>query len=110
MLPVRIFKSSRQDLTREKSFIPWVHHLVSVVETQMAAHLVMVTLMMMSPFLSTPAWTVDLSLAEYVHLLQALQVLHLPIHSIGVVSFDVRMIDVSSRNSSSLATHKWYNY
>ena len=53
-LRVWIFKSSGQDLTGEKSFMPWVHHPVSAVETQMAAHLVMVTLMMMSPFLSTP--------------------------------------------------------
>ena len=57
---VQIFKSPGQDLTGENSFIPWVHHQVSAVETQMAAHPMMVTLMM-SPFLSTPAWTVDLS-------------------------------------------------
>ena len=55
------FKSSGQDLTGEKFFIPWVHHLVSAVETQMTAHLMMVIPMMMSPFLSTPTWTVDLS-------------------------------------------------
>ena len=58
---VWIFKSSGQDLTGEKSFIPWVHHSVSAVETQMTALLVMVIPMMMSHFLSTPAWTVDLS-------------------------------------------------
>ena len=58
---VQIFKSFGQDLTREKSFIPWVHHPVLAVETQIAAYLVMVTLMMMSPFVSTPAWTMDLS-------------------------------------------------
>ena len=58
---VRIFKSTGQDLTGEKSFIPWVHYPVSTVETQMAAHLVIVTLMMTSPFLSTPVGTVDWS-------------------------------------------------
>ena len=61
MVRVQIFKSFGQDLTREKFFIPWVHHLVSAVETQMAAHLMMVTLMMMSPFLSTPTSSVDWS-------------------------------------------------
>ena len=55
---VWIFKSSRQDSTREESFILRVYHLVLGMETLMVAPLVMVTLMM-SPFLSTPAWSVD---------------------------------------------------
>ena len=94
---VRIFKSSRQDLAGEESFIPQVHHLVSVVETQMVAHLMMVTLMIMSSFLSTPTWTMDLTLAERVHLLQLLQVPYLPpIHSLEIDSSGFGMIDVSS--------------
>ena len=63
----------------------------------MAAHLVMVTLMIMSSFLSTPAWTVDLILVERVYLLQLLQVPYLPpIHSLEIDSSDFGMIDVSS--------------
>ena len=44
---VWIFKSSGQDSAREESFTFRVHHLVSVMETQMTAYLVMVSLMMM---------------------------------------------------------------
>ena len=39
---VWIFKSFGQDLAGEKFFTLWVHHLVSTMETQMAAHLVTV--------------------------------------------------------------------
>jgi hypothetical protein len=41
-----------------------VHLSVSEMETSMVAPLVMVTLMMMSPSLSIPAWSVNLTLAE----------------------------------------------
>ena len=58
MARVRIFKSSRQDLAGEKFFTLWVHHLVSTMVTQMAAHLVTVCLMVMSPSLSILAWSV----------------------------------------------------
>ena len=58
---VWIFKSSGHDFIGEESFTFGVHHLVPRVETQMAAYLVMVISMMMSPFISTPAWTTDLS-------------------------------------------------
>jgi hypothetical protein len=51
---VQIFKSSGQDLTREKSIILQVHHLVLEMETLMIAPLVTVTVMM-SPSLSIPA-------------------------------------------------------
>ena len=52
---VWIFKSSRQDLAREKFFTIRVHHPVSTMETQMTVHLVTVSLMVMSPSLSIPA-------------------------------------------------------
>ena len=55
---VRIFKSFGHDLAGEKFFTLRVHHLVSTMETQMAAHLVTVSLMVMSPSLSIPAWYV----------------------------------------------------
>ena len=64
MARVQIFKSSGQDLAREKSFTLWVHHLVSTMETQMVAHLVMVSLMVMSPSLSISAWSVGLTWVE----------------------------------------------
>ena len=44
---VLIFKSSRQDSAREESFTFRVHYPVSAMETQMAAYLVIVSLMMM---------------------------------------------------------------
>ena len=91
---VWIFKSSRQD-TFAILFIPWVHQLVPVMETLMVAPLV--TLVVMLPFLSIPAWSVDLTLAERAHLLQLLQVPHLPPNfPLGIDSFGFRMIDVSS--------------
>ena len=46
---VQIFKSSGQDSAGEESFTFWVHHLVSAMETQMTAYLVMVSLMKMLP-------------------------------------------------------------
>ena len=46
---VQIFKSSKQDSTREESFTFRVHHPISAMETQMAAYLVLVSLMMMLP-------------------------------------------------------------
>ena len=72
MARVWIFKSSGQDLAGEESFTLWVHHLVLRMETLMIAPLV--TQVMMLSFLSLPAWSVDLTLAERVHLLQLLQV------------------------------------
>ena len=39
MARVQIFESSGQDLAGEKSFTLRVHHSVSVMETQMATHL-----------------------------------------------------------------------
>ena len=105
---VWIFKSSRQDLAGEKFFTLRVHHPISTMETQMAAHLVTVSLMVMSPSLSIPAWSVDVTLAEWV---QLLQVPHLPPNfSLGIDSFGFRMIDVSSWSGTSFAAHKWYNY
>jgi hypothetical protein len=53
----------------------------------MVAPLVMVTLMM-SPFSSTPAWSMDMTLTELVHLSHT-------IHSWGVDSFGVGMINVT---------------
>ena len=44
---VRIFKSSGQDSAGEESFTFRVHYPVSAMETQMAAYLVIVSLMMM---------------------------------------------------------------
>jgi hypothetical protein len=55
------FKSSGQDLAREKSFILWVHHPASAMETLMAASLVRVILMMVSPSLSIPIRFVGLT-------------------------------------------------
>ena len=105
---VWIFKSSEQD-SFPIFFIPWVYQSVSEMETLMVAPLV--TLVMMLPFLSIPAWSVDLTLEERVHLLQYLQVPYLsPIHSLEIDSFGFGMIDVSSWNETSSAVHKWYNY
>ena len=59
---VWIFKSSGQD-SSPILFILLVHLSVSEMETLMVAPLVIVT-QMMSPFLSTPTWFVDLTLAE----------------------------------------------
>ena len=104
---VQIFKSSGQDFT-PVLFILWVHHLILVMETLMVAPLV---ILMMSPSPSRPAWPVGLTQAVQVPFSQILQVVHFPpIHSIGVGSLDVGMIDVSSQSSSSSATHKQYNY
>ena len=58
---VWIFESFGQDLAGEKFFTLQVHHPVSPMETQMAAHLVTVSLMVMSPSLSIPAWSVGLT-------------------------------------------------
>ena len=66
---VWIFKSSRRD-SFPLLFIPWVNQSVSRMETLMVAPLV--TLVVMLPFLSTLAWSVDLTLAERVHFLQLL--------------------------------------
>ena len=91
---VQIFKSSEQD-SFPILFIPWVHQSVPGMETLMVAPLV--TLVVMLPFLSIPAWSMDLTLAERVHLLQLLQVPHIrPNFSLGIDSFGFRMIDVSS--------------
>ena len=91
---VHIFKSSGHD-SFPILFIPWVHQSVLGMETLMVAPLV--TLVMMLPFLYVPAWSVDLTLVEWVHLLQLLQVPHLPPNfSLGIDSFGFRMIDVSS--------------
>jgi hypothetical protein len=59
---VRIFKSFGQN-SSPVLFILRVHLSIPEMETLMVAPLVMVTLMMMSPFLSKPAWSVDLILA-----------------------------------------------
>jgi hypothetical protein len=67
-----------------------------MIETQMTAPLVRV---MMLPSLSIPVWSMGLTLAEYILLLlvlQVLQFLHPPIHSIGVGSLVNGMIDISS--------------
>ena len=104
---VQIFKFSGQDFIGEESFTFWVHYLVPRMETQMAAHLVMVIPMMMSPFPSTPAWSVDMTLVEQVHLLQLLQVPYLPpIHSLDIDSSGFGMIDVSSWSETSWAGQK----
>ena len=67
----------------------------------------LVTLVTMLPSPSTPAWSMDLTLVERVHLLQLLQVPYLPrIHSLEVDSSGFRMIDVSSWSGTSLAAHK----
>ena len=109
MARVWIFKSSVQDLAGEESFTLWVHHPVPVMETLMIAPLV--TMVMMLPSPSTPAWSMDLTLVKWVHLLQLLQVPYLPlIHSLEIDSFGFGMIDVSSWSGTSLAAHKWYNY
>jgi hypothetical protein len=60
---VQIFESSLQDFS-PVLFIPWLHLSVSEIETLMVAPLVMVTLMMMLPSLSLPAWSVVLILVE----------------------------------------------
>ena len=54
------FKSSGQ-YSFPILFIPWVHQPVPGMETLMVVPLV--TLMVMLPFLSIPAWSVDLTLA-----------------------------------------------
>ena len=57
----------------------------------------LVTLVTMLPSPSTLAWSVDLTLAERVHLFQLLQVPYLPpIHSLDIDSSGFGMIDVSS--------------
>ena len=61
MARVWIFKSSGQDLAGENFYTLWVHHPVLTMETQMAAHLVTVSLMVMSPSLFIAAWSVDLT-------------------------------------------------
>ena len=86
---VHIFKSSGHD-SFPILFIPWVHQSVPRMETLMVAPLV--TLVMMLPSPSTPAWSVDLTLVERVHLLQLLQVPYLP----PIDSSGIGMIDVSS--------------
>ena len=102
------FKSSGQD-SFSILFIPWVHQSVSGMKIMMVAPLV--TLVAMLPFLSILAWSVNLTLAERAHLLQLLQVPHLPPNfSLGIDSFGFRMIDVSSWSGTSSAAHKWYNY
>ena len=86
--------SSRQDFSLIL-FIPWVQQSVLGMETLMVAPLV--TLVAMLPFLSIPAWSVDLTLAERVPLLQLLQVPRLPPNfSLGIDSFSFGMIKVSS--------------
>ena len=71
----------------------------------------LVTQVMMLSFLSLPAWSVDLTLAERVHLLHLLQVPYLPpIHSLEIDSSGFEMINVSSWSGTSSAAHKWYNY
>ena len=95
MARVQIFKSSRQDKAREESFTFRVHHPVPVMETLMIAPLVTLVTMLPSP--STPARSMDFTLAKRVHLLQLLQVPYLPpIHSLEIDSSGFRMIDVSS--------------
>ena len=54
MTRVQIFKSFRQDSAGEESFTFWVHHPGSAMETQMAAYLVTVSLMMMLPSFVKP--------------------------------------------------------
>ena len=72
-----------------------MHQSVLGMETLIVAPLV--TLVTMLPFLSIPAWSVDLTLAEQAHLLQLLQVPHLPPNfSLEIDSFGFGMIDVSS--------------
>ena len=67
----------------------------------------LVTLVMMLPFPSALAWSMDLTLAERVHLLQLLQVPYLsPIHSLEIDSSGFGMIDVSSWSGTALAAHK----
>ena len=78
-------------------------------ETLMVTSLV--TLVVMLPFLSIPAWSVDLTLAEWAHLLQLLQFPHLPQNfPLGIDYFGFGMINVSSWSGTSSAAHKWYNY
>ena len=54
MARVWIFKSFGQDSAREESFTFQEHHPVSAMETQMAAYLVTVSLMMMLPCSAKP--------------------------------------------------------
>ena len=62
-------------------------------------------------FFSIPAWSVDLTLAEWAYLLQLLQVPYLPPNfSLEIDSFDFRMIDISSQSGTSSVAHKWYTY
>ena len=63
---VQIFKSSGQDFF-PILFIPWVHQPVLGMETLMVAALV--TLVAILPFLSKLAWSMDLTLVEWAHLL-----------------------------------------
>ena len=62
LVRVQIFKSSRQE-SSPVLFILRMHLSVPDMETLMVAPLVMVTLMMMSPFLSRAAWSEHLILA-----------------------------------------------
>jgi hypothetical protein len=55
---------------------------------------VLLVMVKVSPFLSIPAWSVGLTLAEWVHLSQILY-FHF-IHSIGVDFLDSGIIDVFS--------------
>ena len=104
---VRIFKSSGQDFTLVLVILR-VHHPISVMETLKVAPLV---ILMMSPSPSTPAWPVGLTQVVQVLFSQILQVVHLPpIHSTGVGSLNIGMIDVSSQSGSSSAAQKQYNY
>ena len=64
------FKSFEHDLAGEEYFTLRVHHLVLAMETLMIAPLVTLVTMLPSP--STLAWSVDLTLAERVYLLQLL--------------------------------------
>ena len=104
---VQIFKSSEQDSSLVL-FILQVHLLVLEMETLMVAPLVTVTLMMMPPSLSTPAWSMDLILAELVEYTYPSQLLLLV--SWGVDCSSIEMLGVSSWSGSSLAIHKWYSY
>ena len=67
----------------------------------------LVTLVAILPFLSIPAWYVDLTLAERAHLFQLLQVPHLPPNfSLGIDSFGFGMIDVTSWSGTSSTAYK----
>ena len=104
---VLILKSSGQD-SFPILYIRQVHQSVLGMGTLMVVPLV--TLVVMLPFLSIPAWSMDLSLAERAHLLQLLHVPHLPSNfSLRIDSFGFGMINFSQSGISSSA-YKWYNY